>query len=303
MTDATIQEADGETAATRTQTATDETAGNPAARSAEPAYSEPAKAEPAEAETPEKHRRFSVDLFATSLNDIEVGVMRHTQHRAKSSQFTKDMDVIGQVTEDGRRTGVLAYRAGLWRQQTGAKRRLVIKLFSASMHWRATLDMMIGRSLQLTYGADGVPVTAFSVNVARSDHLIQIERSADKAPFFPEKFSFFVMGDDGARYFKLKKRIFAVGADYTLIDQSDRAIGLIDGKLVNLGGLWKVRAPADQTDPNLDAALQLFCAMQRFNREARAHIRALNSEMIADKRPVALDHTEKDLYLNPRRAR
>ncbi|MEL6317604.1 MAG: hypothetical protein AAFR16_08200, partial [Pseudomonadota bacterium] len=143
-----------------------------------------------------KHRRFNVDLWATSLNDVEIGIMRQTQHRARSSQFTKDMDVIGQITEGGQRTGVVAYRKGLWREETGAKRRLVLKLFTANMHWRATMDMMIGRSLQLTLGAGGTPVTAYSVNVARSDQLIQLERSADKWPFMPEKFSFFLLDEN-----------------------------------------------------------------------------------------------------------
>lgn len=251
----------------------------------------------------QKYRRFTVDLWATSLNDIEIGVMKQTQHRAKSSQFTKDMDVIGQVLEDGERTGVLAYRAGLWNENTGARRRLVIKLFSETINWRATLEMMVGRSLQLTFGADGAPSPAFVINAARSDHAIQIERSADQWAFWPEKFSFAIHGENGPRYYKLRQNLISIGADYRLYDQRDRRIGYIDGKLASIGGAWRVSIASEHADSSLCGAIQLFCAMLRFNKPARRHIRALAKEMRAGRLDTALEPNERDLYLNPRRAR
>ncbi|MEM1420004.1 MAG: hypothetical protein AAGF51_05205 [Pseudomonadota bacterium] len=250
-----------------------------------------------------RYRRFKVDLWATSVNDVEIGIMRQTQHRAKTSQFTKDMDVIGQIRDaDNNRTGILAYRYGLWRKE-GAKKRLVIKLFTDKMYWRATMDMMVGRSLQLTHGADGVPVTAYSMNIARTEQVIQIERSADKWWFWPEKFSFFILDDKGPRYYKLKQNLFSIGRDYILYDQRDRRIGYLDGKLVSFGGLWKVKVLATEDDPKLDAAIQLFCGHLRFNKAARRHVKSMADDIRAGKIEPSLDHYEKDLYMNPRRTR
>lgn len=249
-----------------------------------------------------KYRRFNVDLWATSLNDVEIGIMRQTQHRAKSAGFTKDMDVIGQVTQDGERTGIVAYREGLWKEATGAKRRLVIKLFTPNMHWRGTMDMMIGRSLQLTHAAE-LPVPSYAINVARHEQVIQMERSADKWAFFPEKFSFFILTDDGPQYFKLRQNLISIGADYSLYDQRDRRIGRLDGKLLSFGGLWKVRVREEFNDWRLDSALQLFCTMLRFNKQARRHVQRLAQEMHDGSAELGLDHYEEDLYMNPRRTR
>lgn len=250
-----------------------------------------------------KYREFKVDLWATSLNDVEIGLYQTSRHRAKSEQFTKDMDVIGQVTEDGARAGLLAYRMDPWKSAEGMKRRLILKLFSPTMNWRATLDLMIGRSLQLTHGAGGVPTPAYSLNIGRHDQIIQLERSADKWAFFPEKFSFFLLTENGPKFYKLRQRLLSIGRDYALYDQTDRRIGYLDGKLMNVGGLWKVRLKREHDDPQLAATLQLFCGMLRFNKAARAHIDRLSEDVRAGRVESDLDRYEKDLYSNPRWSR
>ena len=257
----------------------------------------------ARAETRVKSRRFKVDLWATDVNDVEIGIMKQTQHRSQSRQFTKDMEIIGQITDDGERTGLIAFRQGLWEDETGPKKRLVIKLFSETLNWRASLDMMTGRSLQLTHGSGGVPVTAYSVNIARREQIIHVERSAHKWPLFPEKFSFFILSDDGPEFYRLRKDLFTIGADYTLFDQYDQKIGHIDRKLFNLGGAWKVRIDADRANATLETVLQLFCAMLRFNNRSRRHIKGLADDMKAGRMTPKLDHHEEDLYMNPRRMR
>ena len=69
------------------------------------------------------------------------------------------------------------------RRTTGMDKRLVFKLFGEKLNWRATMDLMIGRSLQLTLGAHGLPVTAFSINTGDHDQMVYLERSAHKWPW------------------------------------------------------------------------------------------------------------------------
>ena len=45
----------------------------------------------------EQERTFTVDMWWTDLNDVEIGFFIHSRHRAKSRQFTQDTDVIGEV--------------------------------------------------------------------------------------------------------------------------------------------------------------------------------------------------------------
>ena len=117
---------------------------------------------------------FEVDLWVTNLNTTEIGIYQHSRHRAKSRQFTKDMDIYAAVKENGERTGLIGYRKELWKKNEGMDKRLVIKQFTDEMNWRATMDLMLGRSVQLTHGAGGFPVTSFSINVAGHDQLVQI---------------------------------------------------------------------------------------------------------------------------------
>lgn len=248
-------------------------------------------------------RRFKVNLWLTDINDVEIGILKQTQHRAKSRQFSKDMDVIGEVREDGKRTGLIAYREGLWKAPEQRDRRLVIKLFSDKMNWQASLDMMIARSLQLTHGAGGFPVTAFSVNIEGHEQIVQFERSAFKWPFFPEKFSFFLLKDDGPHFYRLRRAVVALGADYVLYDRHDRKIGYVDGKWITLSGVWNVRVDAAHADPRLDCILQLFCAMLRFNQDARRHIFQLARGIRNGRIEPLIEPQESDLYMNPRRVR
>ena len=246
---------------------------------------------------------FIVDLWATSLHDVEIGILPSTQHQAKSRQFTKDMDIIGQILEDGERTGLVAYREGLWKDQEGTKKRLVIKLFSAKTNWRGTLDLMMGRSLQLTHAASGLPVVAYSVNLAKHPQVIQLERSAYKWPLFPEQFSFFILRDDVPHFYRLKRDLIAMGSDYTLYDQQNRKVGHIDGKVITMGGKWKVRVNEEHADKYMKSVLQLFCAMLRFNDACRTHVDQLTRQMHTGALEPRLEAQERDLYMNPRRTR
>ena len=247
-------------------------------------------------------RKYKVDLWATDFNTAEIGILKRTQNEAASDQFTKDMEIYGQTVIDGKREALIAYRKELWDKNKDFERRLVIKLFSESLSWRGTIEMLNGRSLQLTRGS-GVAVPAFSINLSRHEQLIEVERCARKWPFLPEAFTFFLQTKTGPRFYTLKRRIFSFGADYTLYDQQHRQIGYLDQKLINLGGAWIVKLDPKHTNKKLEATLELFCAMLKFNRKCRNHIGELSGKVRRGKIAPKLSHRERDLYYNPRRRR
>lgn len=249
-----------------------------------------------------KARKYKVDLWATDLNTAEIGILKRTQNEAASDQFTKDMEIFGQTVDGGKREALLAYRKELWDKNKDFERRLVIKLFSESLSWRGTIEMLVGRSLQLTRGS-GVAVPSFSINLARHEQLIEVERCARKWPFMPEAFTFFLQTKVGPRFYTLKRRIFCFGADYNIYDQQHRLIGQLDQKLINLGGAWIVRLDPKHTNKKLEATLELFCAMLKFNRKCRKHISDLSGKVRRGKIAPKLSHRERDLYYNPRRRR
>ncbi len=246
---------------------------------------------------------FIVDIWITPFNSVEFGIYKHSRNRAKSRQFTTDMDIYAEVIEKGERTGLLGYREDLWEKNTGMDKRLVFKLFNETVNWRATMDLMIGRSLQLTLGARGLPVTCFSINVGDHDNMVYLERSANKWPILPENFSFFLLEGGKPRFYRLRRDFIDLGGDYTLYDQHNQAVGHLDGRVFSIGGKWKGRVMAEHADPHLLIVLKLFCGMLIFNDDARRHMRRLAREVRKGRYEPKLEKQEADLYMNPRRVR
>ena len=246
---------------------------------------------------------FVVDVWLTNFNSVEFGFYKNSRNKAKSRQFTSDMDIFAEVTENGERTGLLGYREELWKKNTGMDKRLVFKLFNESLNWRATMDLMIGRSLQLTLGARGVPVFAFSANIGDHDFMVYLERSANKWPLMPENYSFFIIHEGEPQFFRLRRDFFDFGGDYKLYNQRNQMIGRIDGRVFSLGGHWKGRIKTEYADARLVMVLQLFCGMLAFNRGLRKHMRALSADVMAGRIKPKIERQEADLYMNPRRVR
>jgi len=246
---------------------------------------------------------FIVDVWITPLHWVKFGFYRHSRNQAKSRQFSSDMDIYAEVIENGERTGLLGYRDELWGKHAGMDQRLVLKLFNETLNWRASMDLMIARSLQLTLGARGLPVTSFSSNVGEHVDVVYLERSANKWPLLPENFSFFVINDAGPQFYRLKRDLISLTSNYTVFNHRDEKVGRIDGTIFTLGGKWRGRVHQDHANPRLLAVLQLFCGMLIFNGGCRRHIRRLARDIRAGRCEPKIEKQELDLYMNPRRVR
>ena len=246
---------------------------------------------------------FMVDVWITNFNSIEFGIYRHSRNRAKSRQFTSDMDIYAEITENGQRTGLLGYREDLWQKNMGMDKRLVFKLFGEKLNWHATMDLMIGRSLQLTLGARGFPVTAFSINVSGGEQMVYLERSANKWPLLPENFSFFLIDDGRPKFYRLKRALINLAGDYTLYNEHNQPIGSLDGKVFSIGGKWKGRILREHADQRLLMVLKMFCGMLIFNQDCCRQMKRLARDVLAGKYSPKLEKQEADLYMNPRRVR
>jgi hypothetical protein len=256
------------------------------------------------AASPDGWHRFVVDIWITDFNFTEFGLYKRTRNRAKSRQFTSDMDIFGEIIENGERTGLLGYREELWTKAQGMDRRLVFKLFSENLNWRATMDLMIARSLQQTIGARGLPVMTYSINTDEDNFIVYLERSANKWSFLPENFSFFIIDDKGKpEFYRLRRDFINIGGDYTLYDQTNSPVGYLDGKVFSIGGKWKGRIKAGKSDKRLLAVMKLFGGMMIFNSDCRRHMKRLWKGVINGKLKPDIERQEADLYMNPRRVR
>ena len=213
------------------------------------------------------------------------------------------MDIFAEVIENGERTGVIGYRKELWKDASGMDKRLVMKLFSENLNWKASMDMMLGRSIQQTLAAHGLPVTTFSVNTSEDDYLVSLERSAHKWPFMPENFSFFLMNDGEPKFYRFRRDFINLGGDYTLIDQHGEHVGHIDGAILTIGGRWHCKLRGDHLEPRLLQVMKLFTGMISFNRQARRHVKSVARDIHDGRLKPDIQRQEADLYMNPRRIR
>jgi hypothetical protein len=250
-----------------------------------------------------KWHDFQVLVWITNFNSIEFGPWKRDRNRGKSRQFTTDMDIFAEVVENGVRTGVLGYRKELWKDTTGMDKRLVFKLFSDTLNWKASMDMMLGRSIQQTLAARGLPVTTYSINTSEDDYLVYLERSANKWPLLPENFSFFLMQGGEPKFYRFRRDFINLGGDYTLIDQHGEHVGHIDGAILTIGGRWNCKVRGDHADPRLLQVMKLFTGMIVFNRQARRHVKALAYDVRDGRVKPDIQRQEADLYMNPRRIR
>ncbi|MEW5963174.1 MAG: hypothetical protein AB1749_06380 [Pseudomonadota bacterium] len=249
--------------------------------------------------------RFVVDVWITNLNSVEFGIYKRSRNRAKSRQFTTDMDVFAEVIENGERTGLLSYREELWKSATGMDKRLVFKLFSENLNWRATMDLMVARSLQQTIGARGLPVMTYSINTSDDNFIVYLERSANKWPLMPEYFSFFLVDEKGSEpeFYMLRRDLINLGGDYGLYDQKGNLVGDLDGKVFSIGGKWKGRVKKGHADARLLTVLKLFTATIVFNTDCRRHLKRLYKDVRRGRLVPKIERMEADLYMNPRRVR
>ncbi len=252
----------------------------------------------------EKWHNFEVNVWITNFNSVEFGIYKHQRNKAKSRQFTQDMDVYAEVKENGQRTGLLAYREQLWTKQEGFERRLVLKMFGEKLNWRGTMDLMLARSVQETVGARGLAVQTFAINTNDHDQVVYLSRSANKWPMMGENFSFFLMEGESIRFFRLRQDLYtSVGRDYTLLDSMGKKIAVLDGKLLSLGGKWKCRVLREHGDKQLMTVLKMFVGMLVFNSACRKHVARLAAGVARGMLVPKLQRQEADLYMNPRRVR
>ncbi|MEL6298149.1 MAG: hypothetical protein AAFQ45_06240 [Pseudomonadota bacterium] len=246
---------------------------------------------------------FVVDVWLTNFNPTEFGIFKRSRNRAKSRQFTTDMDVYAEIIENGKRTGLLGYRKDLWTENERTNRRLVFKLFSDKLNWRATMDLMMARSVQQTIGARLLPVTTYSVNTSGEDQVVYIERSANKWPLLPETFSFFLIEDGKLEFYRIRQKFFRFGDDYLVYNGRDEIIGLLDGAVFSIAGKWRCRLRKEYKDKALMNVLKMFTGMLCFNDSCRSHVKRCAKDVREGNYSPKLEKQEVDLYMNPRRVR
>ena len=251
-------------------------------------------------------RNVTLDLWKTKLHGEIVGIKQKEEHMAKSRQFSRDLELFGEVTEKKKgkkeRIGYVGYRKGLWDDEKNKlERRLVIKLFSKSMYYQGTLEEMVGREFTRSLSARQDYPT-FNLLIDDYEYLIPLNKI--RAGWLsPEWFVFRIDDEEGFIPIILKHKR-GLGIDYRVVNGiGDKQFGVIDGKKFDIGGKYEIKLKSTDkrlVDNVLVRTLILFAASLKFHDEILKKIRKGTKKMKKNEWQPELRNEEKLLRRNPR---
>ncbi|MFX0122782.1 MAG: hypothetical protein ACFFAE_04035 [Candidatus Hodarchaeota archaeon] len=254
----------------------------------------------------EMERTITVDLWKTRLHGEIVGIKQKEEHMAKSRQFTRDLELFGEVLEKkaGKEEtiGYVGYRKGLWDdEKEKLQRRLVVKLFSKSMYYQGTLEEMVGREFTRSLSARH-DFPSFNLMIDDYEYLIPLNKIRG-GWFVPEWFVFRIDDEEGFVPIILKHKM-GLGIDYRVVNGiGDEQFGKIDGKKFDVGGRYEITLKSTDerlVDNVLVRALILFAASLKFHEEIIKKIKKGTKKMQKDEWQPDLSNEEKLLRRNPR---
>jgi hypothetical protein len=198
-------------------------------------------------------RVFSQDLFRTGLHSEEIGIHQVDQWRARSRQFTKDAQIIGRISEaktkkEGdklsplEKTGFITLRESTWNQaQNEFEKRFVVKMFSESGSWLATIEEMVADEYALSHAMNH-PLLSFVVLTSENE-LVTYVREMYRGSISTESYGFYIAGPDGNfEVFRIEGKRATAGDDFRVVLLSrDTEVADIDSKFGDIGGEFAVR--------------------------------------------------------------
>lgn len=254
----------------------------------------------------EIERKITVDLWKTKLHGEIVGIKQKEEYMAKSRQFSRDLELIGEVKEkkkgEEETIGYVGYRKGLWDEEKDElERRLVIKLFSKSMYYQGTLEEMVGREFTRSLSARH-DFPSFNLMIDDYDYLIPLNKIRG-GWFVPEWFVFRIDDEEGFIPIILKHKM-GLGIDYRVVNGiGDSQFGIIDGKKFDIGGKYEITLKATDkrlVDNVLVRVLILFATSLKFHEDIFKKIKKGTKKMKKNEWFPQLSNEEKLLRRNPR---
>ena len=231
------------------------------------------------------YRVFSQDLHSTRLHSEGIGFRQLEMWRSKSRQFTKDADIIGNIETAQRsndkeklpsleKAGFIILRRSLWSDVDKLDRRLVVKLFTKSGGWIATMEEMIAEEYTASFVSDE-PLVSFTV-LTRESEMITWVKQQKRGGMSTENYSFYIIGPDNSfESFRIEGARGSMGDDFNVIRlNGNQKVAHIDSKFGDLGGEFKVNVkdPVLAENEWFCRVLQCFSIMVAYRGEIRDKI-------------------------------
>ena len=260
------------------------------------------------------YRVFSQDLHSTRLHSEGIGFRQAEMWRSKSRQFSKDADIIGNIGSAKRsddkeklpsleKVGFIILRQSLWNEVDKLDRRLVVKLFSNSGGWIATMEEMIAEEYTASFVSDE-PLVAFTV-LSKESEIVTWVKQQKRGGLSTENYSFYILGPNNTfEAFRIEGARGSMGDDFDVIRlNGHQKVANIDSKFGDLGGEYKVNIKDSVLAENewFCRVLQCFSIMVAYRGEIREKINKGFHEWKKGKKIPKQHRYEISLLANPRK--
>ncbi len=260
------------------------------------------------------YRVLSQDLHSTKLHDEAIGYRQAEIWRSKSRQFTKDATIIGNIKVAKRKDdkekmpsleedGFIILRKSLWSDVDKLDRRLVVKLFSESGGWIATMEEMVAEEYTTSFVSDE-PLVVFTV-LTKESEIITWVKQQKRGGLSTENYSFYILGPNNTfESFRIEGARGSLGDDFDVIRlKGHDKVAQIDSKFGDLGGEFsvKIKDPVLAENEWFCRILQCFSVMVAYRGEIRDKIDKGFHEWKKGKKIPQLHRYEISLLANPRK--
>ncbi|MFX1264939.1 MAG: hypothetical protein ACFFH0_06135 [Promethearchaeota archaeon] len=262
-----------------------------------------------------KYRVMSQDLYSTGLHGDELGLRQVEVWRSKSRQFTKDSDIIGKIEEAkidrdrkklGRmeKSGFITLRSSIWSgEMDESSRRLVVKLFSDTGTWLATIEEIVAESYALSYATDE-PMLSFVVLVDGIEIMTRIQQ-VQRSGIATESYGFLILGPEGTfEVFRIEGKRATLGDDFRVVRlNGGQTVAEIDSKFADIGGEFvvKVKDPVLAKNNWFCRVLQCFSVAIRYRKQMHDKIKRVLKKWKNNKIEPLQHRYETSLLANPRK--
>ncbi len=252
--------------------------------------------------------RIEVDFWKTGLHGKKVGIRQKDQQMAKSRQFSKDMNIFGEVKVGGETSGHIGFRALEWEtedMEKGELPRLIIRYFSETDRWKASIEQNNVKAVMLSMGYErGTPV--FDLFHQGNKNIFTLEKIERGSGSMDRVMVPLILKKDSKKvdYFVIAEKRFTMGSDWKVYraNQEKKDLAEFDSKKFNVGG----KVIIDIYDPELAKnktfinSMILFGALIKFWDDVVDKLKKFSKMLRKDEVPFNPDRHELELMANPR---
>ncbi|TFG19624.1 MAG: hypothetical protein EU530_05740 [Promethearchaeota archaeon] len=269
-----------------------------------------------EEKTPKKNfvKKVVVDYWLTDLHSAEIGIYQRERFMAKNRMFSRNLELVGKVAEEGNADGMFGYNSARWDdipEKDIGKKRLIIKWFNMeSVGFLGSIEEMVAESIANSTGSDDT-IPSFRIVLPQYKYVVNLMKNHTRLPKIGEVFSFAMMKEDKKanakkwQIYTFDEKRLTIGSDWEVLLGEDRILAKIDEKKLNIGGKFNVFFYDEEyyKDLNFFRVVILFTMMLKFKKEIFRKIMRIRKALEDEKYVFEISSDEEKMMMNPRALR